>query len=382
MAIETSEWLNPVRDDAPTGDDVSFSDVFDKIREARRSDDPDLPQGDWEHELKAANWREVIKLAGSVLAEQSKDLQAAVWLGEALIAQHELDGAHGACELLAELMDRYWDEMYPRVEDDDLDERAGKLAWFNDYAAQAVSAVPLAPGDPPYTLLDWHVSREVDNLSRQNAEAFQEAVGEGKPTGEIFDKAVESAPDAKLREQYELSIRAGAAFERFKDVCDARLGVAGPLAPGPPADTLRDWEVSRGVGNVAGQSAEAFQEAVGEDKPTGEIFDKAVESAPDAKRREQYELSIRAVAAFERFKAVCDARLGVAGPSLNTLQEALKRIVPILGKAARAKGLIGAEEADEALGEGGAGGDGASAGAVDRGENGSESWRGRECPDV
>src|SRR3546814_4843684 len=67
--------------------------------------------------------------------------------------------------------------------------------------------------------------------------------------------------------------------------------------------------------------------------------------------REQYELSIRAVAAFECFKAVCDARLGVAGPSLNTLQEALKRIVQIRAKAARAKGLIGAEEAAEALGE-------------------------------
>src|SRR3546814_1016780 len=115
--------------------------------------------------------------------------------------------------------------MYPRGEDDDRDERAGTLAWFNDYATQAVSAVPLAPSDPSYTLLDWHVSREVDNLSRQNAEEFQEAVGEGKPTGEIFDKAVESAPDAKLREQYELSIRAVAAFERFKAVCDARLGV-------------------------------------------------------------------------------------------------------------------------------------------------------------
>src|SRR3546814_15947519 len=92
-------------------------------------------------------------------------------------------------------------------------------------------------------------------------------------------------------------------------------------------------------------------------------LDKAVESAPDAKLREQYELSIRAVAAFERFKAVCDARLGVAGPSLNTLLEALKRIVQILGKAARAKGLLGAEEAVDALGEGGEVGDGASAAA-------------------
>src|SRR3546814_10496928 len=100
---------------------------------------------------------------------------------------------------------------------------------------------------------------------------------------------------------------------------------------------------------------------------SSEIFDKAVESAPDAKLREQYELSIRAVAAFARFTAVCDARLGVAGPSLNPLQEALKRIVQILGQAARAKGLIGAEAAAEALGEGGEGGDGASAGAFNLG---------------
>src|SRR3546814_20753865 len=91
--------------------------------------------------------------------------------------------------------------MYPRVEYDDLDEPAGKLAWFNDYAAQAVSAVPLAPGDPPYTLLDWHVTREVDNMSRQNAEAFQEAVGDGKPIGAKLAQEVGSAPDAQRSEK-------------------------------------------------------------------------------------------------------------------------------------------------------------------------------------
>lgn len=276
MAIETSDWLDPIRDDAPAGDDVRFSDVFDKIREARRSDDPDLSQGDWQHDLKTANWREVIALAGQVLAGQSKDLQAAVWLGEALIGQHHLDGARAACELLAELQDRYWDTLYPRIEDGDLDERAAKLAWFNDYASQAIARLPLAPGEPGYTLLDWQVSREVDNLARQNAQAHQNAVAEGKPTGELFDKAVESNPDAVLREQYEL----------------------------------------------AGQ----------------------------------------AQAAFARLKAVCDARLGVAGPSLNTLEETLKRVQQVLGKAARAKGLIGAE-ASEAIADAAAGSS-AAAGAT------------------
>src|SRR3546814_20170568 len=95
MAIETSEWLNPVRDDAPTGDDVSFSDVFDKIREARRSADPDLPQGAGAHELKAAHWRAAIKTPGGALTVQSNDLPAAVWLVLEMIAQHALTGDHG-----------------------------------------------------------------------------------------------------------------------------------------------------------------------------------------------------------------------------------------------------------------------------------------------
>lgn len=257
MTIDLNDWTKPIRDDAPGGDDVSFSDVFDAIREARRADDPNLSQGEWEHELKVANWRDVIRLAGGVLENQSKDLQAAVWLGEALIAQHRLEGVGAACDLLAQLMDGYWDELYPRIEGEDLEERAAKLAWFNEYASQAISALRLTPGEEAYTLRDWQVSREVDNLARQNAEAHMEAVSEGKPTGEMFDRAVESNADA---------------------------------------DLLAD-----------------------------------------------HEQAAAAMAAFDRFNAVADTRLGRAGPSLNRLQEAIRRIQQILAKAARAKGLVGAE---------------------------------------
>lgn len=232
MNTELNEWLDnwirPIREDAPAGDDVSFSDVFDTIRESRRSDDPNLSQGEWEHELKVANWREVIKLAGDVLETRSKDLQAAVWLGEALIAQHRLDGARAGCQLLAQLLDTYWDDLYPRIEGDDLEERAAKLAWFNEYAAQAIARLRLTPGEEAYTLLDWQVSREVDNLARQNADAHMEAVAEGKPTGEMFDRAVESNADASLLQDHDDAAQALAAFEQLKSVVDARLGRDAP----------------------------------------------------------------------------------------------------------------------------------------------------------
>lgn len=232
MTVDISDWLKPIRDDAPCGDDVSFSTTFDAIREARRADDPNLSQGDWERELKVANWRQVIDLAGTVLGEQSKDLQAAVWLGEALIAQHHLPGAVAAFELLTGLHRDYWDDMYPRIEDDDLDERSAKLAWFANYGSQALLALPVTAGTDGYRLLDWQVSRDVDNLARQDSSAHQQALDEGKPSGDMFDKAVRDNPDAVLLEYHENSARALGAFQVFKAEMDARLGLAGPsLAP-------------------------------------------------------------------------------------------------------------------------------------------------------
>lgn len=228
MPITVDDWLNPIRDDAPGGDDVSLGDGFDRIREARRADDASLSQGDWQHELKVANWREVIDLAGRILSTQSKDLQAAVWLGEALIAQHHLDGARAACELLAQLQERYWDTMHPRIEDGDLDERSAKLAWFIDYGAQALGRLPLTAGNPGMGLTDWQISREVDNLSRQNAQAYQAALDEGKPTGEVFDKALDTTPNELLLQRLDDANAGLAAFAQFKAVSDARFGRDGP----------------------------------------------------------------------------------------------------------------------------------------------------------
>lgn len=228
MTVGTNEWLRPIRADAPGGDDVSFSETFDKIREARRADDPGLSQGDWQHELKVANWRIVIELAGRVLSEQSKDLQAAVWLGEALIAQAHLGGAHAAFELLAQLQDHFWDELHPRIEDGDLDERSAKLAWFNEYGAQALLALRVSPGTGGYTLADWQVSRDVDNLARQDASAHEEALAEGKPTAEMFDRAVEGTADAQLLEQLQQATQAAAALQQLKQVTDARMGRDAP----------------------------------------------------------------------------------------------------------------------------------------------------------
>lgn len=228
MSIDIAELLAPISPDRPCGEDVSFNDVYDRVREARRADDPNLRQGDWQTELKVADWRMVIRLANEVLTRQSKDLQMAVWLGEALISTEGLAGAAQSFELLNGLLENLWDGLFPELDGDDAEERAAKLAWFNIYASDALRRVPLTSGTRPMTLLSWQDSREVDNLARQSQEAHKAALDEGRLTGEAFDNAMlESTGEVVLRllEQADAAL---ITFDGFKRLADTRLGRAAP----------------------------------------------------------------------------------------------------------------------------------------------------------
>src|SRR5215471_5556878 len=76
------DLLNPISEENPSGVNLRYDPVTDKIKEARR-EDIDAPQGDWVTALKTADWNQVIKLGSDALAKKGKDLQVAAWLVEA-----------------------------------------------------------------------------------------------------------------------------------------------------------------------------------------------------------------------------------------------------------------------------------------------------------
>jgi type VI secretion system protein ImpA len=238
MAIDTAELLQAIPGSQPCGGDVSFSSEFDQIREARRADDASLSQGEWQTALKVADWREAIKLTSKVLREQSKDLQAGVWLGEALISRYGFDGALDAFTVLDGLIEIFWDGFYPHADGNDLDERASKLAWFNTWGALALKKAPLSASAPLVNLIDWQSSREVDNLARQNATAYQKALGDGKLNGEAFDKAVTSSGAEFITKLLASLDAAQAAFDTLKQHVDTRFGKQAPSF-GDLADALK-----------------------------------------------------------------------------------------------------------------------------------------------
>lgn len=182
--------LAPVSEAAPAGEDLSYDPLFDQIREARRSDDPALDQGEWQQDIKTADWRKVVRLCEQGLRERGKDLQLVVWYGE---ARTRLDGFAGAADgmrLLEGWLDRYWDSGYPALDPHDLDERISKVEWFAAQLAQALRMTPLTdPRHGGYGWLDWNTSREVENLALKDPDARKRALADGKLDGETFDKS-------------------------------------------------------------------------------------------------------------------------------------------------------------------------------------------------
>ncbi|HZD05053.1 MAG TPA: type VI secretion system ImpA family N-terminal domain-containing protein, partial [Longimicrobiales bacterium] len=124
--------LEPISPDAPVGADLRYEAVYDEIREARE-EELDLPQGDWQRERKTADFAKVLKLATDVLQKRSKDLQVAAWLTEAKLRREGFQGLHEGIDLLRGLLDRYWEGLYPPIEDGDVDFRATPLRWIESY---------------------------------------------------------------------------------------------------------------------------------------------------------------------------------------------------------------------------------------------------------
>jgi type VI secretion system protein ImpA len=80
--FDLERLLDPVSAERPSGESLHYEGTYDRIREARREDDPRMSRGIYESEPKRADWAAVESLATESLSTRTKDLQLAAWLTE------------------------------------------------------------------------------------------------------------------------------------------------------------------------------------------------------------------------------------------------------------------------------------------------------------
>lgn len=238
QTIDLEAILKAIAGDSPAGKDVGQGKTVAQLKEARREDDPTLPQGDWKREIKAADWPKVVQIATKILTTESKDLQIATWLVEGLVKRNGFAGLRDGMKVLIGLHEQYWPSMFPLIEEGDVEFRAGHLeALTKKLLPVALKMVPIVklPGGVQYGYSHYEESRVVKNLRLGGAktqDALASVLADGKVDDEVFDKAVAGVSVSDCTIFLEDLVQCLDELERFNQILDDLYKDAAPsLSP-------------------------------------------------------------------------------------------------------------------------------------------------------
>jgi type VI secretion system protein ImpA len=247
QGLDLERLLKPISSADPTGAFLLYEGTYDRIREARRADSPELPRDIWDHELKAANWDGVASMCIEALETRTKDVQIAAWLVEAGTHLRGFAGLSEGLNLILALCTEYWDDVYPPLSEDG-GFRAAPFHWLNEKFAPDVLAIPIAipEGEPSeaVTWNDWKRAAWLENMRNRNRgdaeieEQFEEGI-----TQEVFTKRVARTPRRHFESQKASLWQAVSALRRLEVLLDVRLGDNSPslVRLREHVLTLHDW---------------------------------------------------------------------------------------------------------------------------------------------
>ncbi len=209
--LEFAKLLNPVSAEGPSGSDIradpSPVSDYQKIREARKAARAaerslDVPPDDPEQRNRIAppDWGLVLELGNKIIAEKSKDLEVAAYMIEALVRQKRFPGLRDGYRLARELIERFWDGLYPAPADDSDTEMRFKLLL--DLSGVGVAGALLAPirkipmtgetGVGPFSLTHYGQAVSLGKIS--DPKVREQRIGKGETPLETIQQAVVATP--------------------------------------------------------------------------------------------------------------------------------------------------------------------------------------------
>lgn len=195
--IDLEELLQPISEENPSGESLRYSGIYDEIAEARRAD-KDVPMGDWQYELKTADYRKVIELATDALKNKTKDLQIAAWFSESLTKQFGFAGLRDSLKLVVGFQENFWETLFPEIDEGDMEGRANALEWLDRETSMMIQRAPIIAGEG-LSFYDFEESKKfdipenVETLDSSDQERYselrQQAEAENRVTGARWRKA-------------------------------------------------------------------------------------------------------------------------------------------------------------------------------------------------
>jgi type VI secretion system protein ImpA len=126
--------------------DFSATSPYQRLRDARASARADERARDADGDAEpqdATGWRDVLAVGEVALTTQSKDLEVAAWMTEALVRRDGLAGLTFGAQLMSGLVSGFWDAIFPLPDEDGLEGRSSPIEGLSGSGADGTVMQPL-----------------------------------------------------------------------------------------------------------------------------------------------------------------------------------------------------------------------------------------------
>jgi type VI secretion system protein ImpA len=204
--LDFETLLAPIPGDSPTGVDLRAApspvSVYYKVKGARtaaRAAERQMVLDEDEAAGNLPDWRPVLEHGVKALSEKSKDLEITAYLTEALVRLHGFPGLRDGFRLARELVERFWDGLYPLPDEEGVETRVSALVGLNGEEAEGTLIIPIAKAPITaetnvgcFSVASYQQAQALQKISDSGAR--QRKIAEGTPSLELLQKAVSETP--------------------------------------------------------------------------------------------------------------------------------------------------------------------------------------------
>lgn len=286
--FDLEDFVAAISEEQPCGMNLQITDEGRAIRSnlrdlreesrrlERRADEGDESEGGWASAR--STWTQLRDQSIEVLKNNSKDLDVAAMLTEALCRTDGFAGLKAGFEVMGLLVESFWNEVYPVPDPEDgvtnetliIEERVlpiQRLAGLEQEGllVPGILHIPLAVGrsDQSYGLCHWRSSREL--VGEDNEEKLQLAVDRGGVSPSQFEQAVSETDIGEITAVYKDLLSANETWAMLVDAISEMSEGKAVV----PASQIRDiFEECIDAIKVFAPSA-IPQESSGDEDPAG-----------------------------------------------------------------------------------------------------------------
>ena len=226
MNLDLETLLQPISPDQLCGDDLSFSNDFHEIKKAKTQDNPLLDLGDWVAEPKQADWNFVSNKSIDLLTNKTKDIRLLTWICEAWGNLYGFEGLAKGLELSYRLLEEFWLNIHPEIEDDDLDQRLGLLQGLTSQVPAIIKQIPLVTSQPFYSMFDYEKILHDQNNRLKHADE-SDGVNASEDL-ERFDQALFNTSKSIQFQNYQHFTEILGHWDTLKQVLDQLMELDAP----------------------------------------------------------------------------------------------------------------------------------------------------------